>query len=183
MDAIDCLKTRHSVRAYEPTPVPRPIIEDIVDCGRLAATANNVQPWIFVAVEDSETRGRLAAMTDYGKFIAEAPVCVAVFCRDVQVLPGRRQRRDTEHPQRGDRARPGFVLGGGRQEGLRARDCRPARRPAGTEARVPDRHWPRGRAWTPGQEAAGRRAALGPLLTVGCRGPEVGAHCRPHSAA
>jgi nitroreductase len=84
MDAIDCLKTRRSVRAYESTPVPRAVIEDVIDCGRLAATANNVQPWLFVAVEDRESRGRLAAITDYGKFIAEAPVCVAVFCRDVK---------------------------------------------------------------------------------------------------
>ena len=84
MDAINCLKTRRSIRAYEPTPVPRPVIEDIIDCGRLAATANNAQPWLFIAIEDPGPRKRLAALTDYGKFIREAPVCVAVFCRNVK---------------------------------------------------------------------------------------------------
>jgi len=84
MDAIHCLKTRRSVRAYEPTPIPRPVIEDIVDCGRLAATAVNHQPWLFVAVEDRDVRRRIAAITDYGKFIADSPVCVVVFCRAVK---------------------------------------------------------------------------------------------------
>jgi len=84
MDAIHCLKTRRSVRAYEPTGIPRSVIEDIVDCGRLAATAVNHQPWLFVAVEDRDVRRRIAAITDYGKFIADSPVCVVVFCRAVK---------------------------------------------------------------------------------------------------
>jgi len=85
MDAIHCLKTRRSVRAYDPkVPVPRETIEDIVDCGRLAASAINIQPWVFIAVEDASIRRQLAAITDYGKFIAEAPWCIAVFCRAVK---------------------------------------------------------------------------------------------------
>ena len=84
MDAIECLKSRRSVRQYEPEPVERAIIEDIVDCGRLAATAINVQPWHFVAVTEPEMRGTIASITDYGKFIAEAPCCVAVFCEKVK---------------------------------------------------------------------------------------------------
>ncbi|MFB3776238.1 MAG: nitroreductase family protein [Bryobacteraceae bacterium] len=82
MDAIEMLKTRRSVRAYQNRPVPRELIEDIVDCGRLAASANNVQPWEFVVVTEAAVRGRLAAVTDHGKFIAEAPVCIVVLCRD-----------------------------------------------------------------------------------------------------
>lgn len=82
MDAIECLKTRRSVRAYQDKPVPREVIEDIVDCGRLAATAINIQPWSFVVVQDAETRKALAGITDHGHFIADAPVCVCVFCLD-----------------------------------------------------------------------------------------------------
>ena len=84
MDAIEVLKTRRSVRAYTRAPVPRKIIEDIVDCGRLAPTANNVQPWEFVVVTDPERLRRIAVITDYGKFIADAPVCVAVLSRDTK---------------------------------------------------------------------------------------------------
>ena len=82
MDAIVALKTRRAVRAYTSEPVPRKIIEDIVDCGRLAATAINIQPWEFVAVTDPKLRHRLAEVADHGKFIADAPVCVVVLCSD-----------------------------------------------------------------------------------------------------
>jgi nitroreductase len=82
MDAIEALKTRRSVRAYKADPVPKEIIEDIVDCGRLAATARNVQPWEFVVVTDAALRARIADTTEYGKFIADAPVCIIVLCEE-----------------------------------------------------------------------------------------------------
>ena len=82
MDAMECLKTRRSIRVYEDKPVPREVIEDIVDAGRLAATANNLQPWQFVVVTAQDMRSKIADITDYGKFIAQAPVCIVVFCED-----------------------------------------------------------------------------------------------------
>lgn len=82
MDAIECLKTRRSIRAYKDTPVPKEIVEDIVDCGRLAATARNVQPWEFIVVTDPDVRKTLADISEYGKFIAQSPVCIVVFCQD-----------------------------------------------------------------------------------------------------
>jgi nitroreductase len=84
MDAIEVLKTRRSVRAYRRELVPRNIIGDIVDCGRLAATAVNVQPWEFVVMTDHEALRRIARTTDYGGFIADAPICVVVICRDTR---------------------------------------------------------------------------------------------------
>lgn len=82
MDALECMKTRRSVRSYSDRAVPREIIEEIVDCGRLAATAINIQPWQFIAVLDSATRQQIAETTDHGKFIEQSPVCIAVFCQD-----------------------------------------------------------------------------------------------------
>ena len=84
MDAIEVLKTRRSVRAYRREPVPREIIEDIIDCGRLAATAVNIQPWEFVVVTNAGLLRSIAQATDYGKFIADAPVCVVVLCKDTK---------------------------------------------------------------------------------------------------
>ena len=82
MDAIEALKTRRSVRAYTGEPVPRKIIEDIVDCGRLAASAINIQPWEFVVVTTPALLRKIAETTDHGPFIAGAPVCVLVLCKD-----------------------------------------------------------------------------------------------------
>lgn len=84
MDAIEVLKTRRSVRAYKREPVPRKTIEDIIDCGRLVPTAVNIQPWEFVVVTDSGALRSIAKITDYGGFIADAPLCVVVICRDTK---------------------------------------------------------------------------------------------------
>jgi nitroreductase len=84
MDALEALKTRRSVRSYKGDPIPREIVEEIVDCGRLAATAINIQPWEFVVVTDPAMRQKMAAATDHGPFIAQAPVCIAVFCRETK---------------------------------------------------------------------------------------------------
>lgn len=82
MDAIECMKTRRSVRAYQTKPVPKEVIEDIIDCGRLAASAINIQPWQFIAIQDAAMRKKIADTTDHGKFIEQAPVCIAVFCEE-----------------------------------------------------------------------------------------------------
>jgi nitroreductase len=82
MDAMEALRTRQSIRSFLDKPVARELIEEIVDAGRLAATARNVQPWEFVVVTDPEMRRQIADISDYGKFIAEAPVCIVVLCED-----------------------------------------------------------------------------------------------------
>ena len=84
MDTLTALKTRRSVRAYRPDAVPEDVVEDIVDCGRLAASARNVQPWEFVVVTEAGTRRQLADLIETGRFLADAPVCLAVFCRDTK---------------------------------------------------------------------------------------------------
>lgn len=84
MDAMEALRTRRSVRKFKPGPVPKDIVEEIIDCARLAATAINIQPWEFVVVTDPAMRRRIADTTDYGKFIADAPVCVVVLSKDTK---------------------------------------------------------------------------------------------------
>lgn len=79
-EAIRVLKERRSVRQYEAKPVPKEILEDIIDCARLAASANNTQPWLFVVVTNEEGKSEIARLATYGKFIASAGACVAVFC-------------------------------------------------------------------------------------------------------
>jgi nitroreductase len=57
---IEAIKSRRSVRSYEDKPVPREILQQIVDAGNEAPSAMNVQPWRFVVVADAEFRKRLA---------------------------------------------------------------------------------------------------------------------------
>lgn len=80
MDAIHALKNRRSIRRFAGGTVPREVIEDCVDCARLAPSARNVQPWAFVVVTDADVRTRLAEMCPNGPFLADAPVAVVVLC-------------------------------------------------------------------------------------------------------
>jgi nitroreductase len=82
MDALQALTTRRSVRVYRADPVPRDLIEQVLDAARHAATANNLQPWEFVVVTDRAMRLRLTTAADHGQQIALAPVCVAVLCKE-----------------------------------------------------------------------------------------------------
>jgi nitroreductase len=82
MDALEALRTRRSVRKYQDRQIARGLLEQIVDAGRLAATARNEQPWEFVVVTDPDLKNKVAAATDHGKFIADGAAAIAVFCRD-----------------------------------------------------------------------------------------------------
>jgi len=84
MDALEALRGRRSIRRYEATPVEPELIETIVDAGRLAATGRGVEPWEFVVVTGADMRNKLAGICDYGKFISQAPVCIAVLCQDTK---------------------------------------------------------------------------------------------------
>ena len=73
------IKHRRSVRTFASDPVTESVIGDILDCGRLAPTARNVQPWLMGAVTDQELRHRISDLAEYGKFIRDSPVCFTVF--------------------------------------------------------------------------------------------------------
>ncbi|MEN6342525.1 MAG: nitroreductase family protein [Methanospirillum sp.] len=75
------IKSRRSVRKYKPTTIPPHVIQDVIDCGRLAPTAENIQPWLFGAVTDKELLRRIAELTGDALFIADAAVCFTVFGR------------------------------------------------------------------------------------------------------
>ena len=70
------IKSRRSVRKFERKPVPEETVRDILDCARLAPTANNVQPWRFIVVSDESKRKAIARISANQSFIAEAPVVI-----------------------------------------------------------------------------------------------------------
>jgi nitroreductase len=73
------IKSRHSVRKFKPDPVDEHAVRDAIECARHAPTAMNLQPWLFGIVRDKKMLEAIAALTDNGKFIAQAPLCIAVF--------------------------------------------------------------------------------------------------------
>lgn len=84
MDLIKNIKMRRSIREYVDQPISKEDIQKIVDAGRFAATARNVQPWEFVVITDSLKLTQLGQMCENGKFLAHAKACIAVFCADTK---------------------------------------------------------------------------------------------------
>ncbi|MEN3013960.1 MAG: nitroreductase family protein [Endomicrobiia bacterium] len=84
MSILEVIKTRRSIRRYTNKPIPDNIIKEILDCARLAPSANNKQPWLFVVVKNKEIKNQIAEITDYGKFIKDAYCCIVVFCEDTK---------------------------------------------------------------------------------------------------
>src|ERR1035437_9163620 len=49
-----------------------------------SATEPNIQPWEFVAVTEPAMLRAIAGVADFGRFIAQAAVCVVVLCKDTK---------------------------------------------------------------------------------------------------
>lgn len=73
------IKSRHSVRKFKPDPVSDLVITDALECASRAPTAMNIQPWLFGVIRDKKTLTAIAGLATYGKFIADSPLCFAVF--------------------------------------------------------------------------------------------------------
>lgn len=50
MNIIEAIKSRKSIRGYKPDPVPRNIIEEILEIASRAPSSMNVQPWEFAVI-------------------------------------------------------------------------------------------------------------------------------------
>ena len=59
MDVFEAVQERRSIRAYQDKPVPREKLEKILDAGRLAPSAKNIEPWHFIVVTDRDARAIL----------------------------------------------------------------------------------------------------------------------------
>ena len=84
MDIMEVVKTRRSVREYTDRPIPKDVLERIVDAARFAPTARNVQPWEFIVVTKTETLKKIGDLAENGRFVAQAQACIVVFCSDTK---------------------------------------------------------------------------------------------------
>jgi len=81
---IEVIKKRRSIRLFQNKEISNQMINEIIDCARLAPTARNLQPWKFVVVKKNETLRKISEATDYGKFLKDAAACILVFCEDTK---------------------------------------------------------------------------------------------------
>jgi len=78
MDTFKAIYGRRSIRAFSKIDVTRTQLTRILDAGRQAPSAGNLQPWELVVVRDSNRKMALARAAHGQYFIAEAPIVVIV---------------------------------------------------------------------------------------------------------
>ena len=60
----DYLKKRHSVRVFDPRPVPEAVIATCIEAAGLAPSGANHQPWHFCAISDPAMKARIRAAAE-----------------------------------------------------------------------------------------------------------------------
>lgn len=105
MDIKEAILQRRSVRQYQARPVAEADLKEILEAGLYAPSAINLQPWYFVAIQDSEQKKKLGQVmaevsqrlepmlqeqfsghpgvalesTRFIKLLGGAPVCILAF--------------------------------------------------------------------------------------------------------
>jgi len=54
MDAIECIKTRRSIRQFKPKPVPKEILLEIINVAKWSPSYKNSQPWETVILSGAK---------------------------------------------------------------------------------------------------------------------------------
>ena len=75
--------SRRSIRQYTAQDIPDTVLQSILEAGRQAPSAMNLQPWHFIVVTDPQLKQQLADGR-YNQFITECPVTI-IGCADTSV--------------------------------------------------------------------------------------------------
>jgi nitroreductase len=70
---IEVIKSRRSIRAYEPTPIPKDVLLTLIEAANHAPSGMNMQPWRFVVVENQDFKKKLldAAIPNAKKYLED----------------------------------------------------------------------------------------------------------------
>lgn len=71
MDLADIIRQRRMVRSYRSDPVPKEVVERIVDRARRAPSAGFTQGQSFVVITDQRTREAIAALAHEEEYVAD----------------------------------------------------------------------------------------------------------------
>jgi len=78
MTVKESIEARRSIRKYKADPVEPQMVREILEAARRAPSGNNSQPWRFIVVRDAAAREALAGTCHDQRWMAAAPVHIAV---------------------------------------------------------------------------------------------------------
>ena len=100
---IDLVKSRRSIRAYRPDPIPDEYVQQIIEAARWAPSGGNSQPWEFIVIKRKDLKEKIADL--FMRSIR--PVREAELTREKEMrIPG----LEMEMPEPGFKNAPAFIL-------------------------------------------------------------------------
>jgi nitroreductase len=78
MNVNEAIHFKRAIRKFKQQPLPEDAILAILNAGRRAQSAKNMQPWHFIVIQDKETLKALSGMGTYAGHLANAALGVAI---------------------------------------------------------------------------------------------------------
>jgi nitroreductase len=85
MNVFEAIATRRSIRKFTSQDIPMEILGLILDAGRYAPSAGNIQNWRFLIIKNKDRKQRIAEAAMQQMWIAEAPVIIVV-CAETEKI-------------------------------------------------------------------------------------------------
>jgi len=88
MDVFEAIGGRRSIRAFKSRDVPEDTVKKLLEAGRWAPSAGNIQPWEFVVVREPSMKRRLVEAALGQSFIEEASLVIVVCANEDRSAEG-----------------------------------------------------------------------------------------------
>jgi len=73
---LEVIIRRQSVRSYQEKEIQEAVLNQVLEAGRLAPSANNKQDWKFIIVRDKNLKEKIVSACKNQKFVGEASVVI-----------------------------------------------------------------------------------------------------------
>jgi nitroreductase len=78
MNVFTAIRTKRAIRQFTDQPIPEESIQTILNAGRRAQSAKNMQPWHFIAIQERETLYALSQLGHFAAHLNGAPLGIAI---------------------------------------------------------------------------------------------------------
>jgi nitroreductase len=78
MDAYRAIVDKRDQRAFLPRPIPEDVVRRILQAGRMAGSAKNIEPNRFVVLRERARLEAIGGLAAYGRWLAAAGAVIAI---------------------------------------------------------------------------------------------------------
>lgn len=78
MQVSEAIQTKRATRKFKQEPLPEDAVRAILNAGRRAQSAKNMQPWDFIAIQDKERLKAFSECGTYAGHLAGAALGIAI---------------------------------------------------------------------------------------------------------